>query len=167
MGLFNETVPTAKFDKVGDSVTGEIVRFEKQHRSEFNPNLKGAPRMMFWVDGKPTAGIAFDPVTKKPNNPVMDNVLVLETGQPDEYGKTERRLFVKGKATLSAVKEACKSAGVQDVEEGGILTCTWANGLGRVGSPKVYSFSYVPPGNSEVAASVVASVSAQANNPFA
>lgn len=164
MGLFKKMIPTAKFTNVGDKVSGTIVRFEHQQRTEFDPSGKGTGELMFWVNGKPKAGIAFDPETKKPNQPVMDQVVVIDTDEADEYGETQRRLFVKGKQTLSAIKEACKKVGVQDVDEGGRLTCTWVDGAGRVGSPKVYTFEYVPPGEDVVA---VSGSAPQATNPFA
>lgn len=164
MGLFKEMIPTAKFNQIGDKVSGIIVRFEKQQRTEFDPTGKGTGQLMFWVNGKPKAGIPFDPETRTPNDPVMDQVVIVDTDEADEYGETQRRLFVKSKQTLGAIKEACKNAGTRDVDEGGRLTCTWVDGAGRVGSPKVYAFEYVPPGQVVPAE---ASTSVQAENPFA
>lgn len=144
MGLFSDTIPTAKFNQIGDTVVGAIVRFDQQQRTEFTPG-GGAGRLMFWHNGKPTAGMPTDPQTGEANQPVMDKVIVLDTGVDDGYGETQRRLFVKSKQMLNDIKTACKAAGVRDVDEGGRLTCTWASGAGRVGSPKVYAFEYAPP----------------------
>lgn len=158
MGLFSDTIPTAKFNQLGDKVVGTIVRFEKQQRTEFVPNQKGAGRPMFWHNDKPTAGMAVDPQSGEPNRPVMDQVIVLDTGIEDEYGETQRRLFVKSKQMLGDIKTACKAAGVRDVDEGGRLTCTWVSGAGRTGSPKVYAFEYAAPRQAPAGDSVV-------NNP--
>ncbi len=145
MGLFSESIPTAKFDQLGDTVVGEIVRFDQQQRTEFVRGQKGAGRPMFWHHNRPTAGMATDPQTGEPNRPVMDKVVVLDTGVDDGYGETQRRLFVKSKQMLEAIKAACVAAGVRDVDEGGRLTCTWVSGAGQTGDPKVYAFQYAPP----------------------
>lgn len=145
MGLFSDTIPTAKFNQVGDKVVGIIVRFDQQQRTEFIPGGGvGAP--MFWHNGRPVAGVASDPQTGEPNRPVMDKVIVLDTDEADQYGEKQRRLFIKSKQMLTGIKEACTAVGVRDVDEGGRLACTWASGAGRTGSPKVYAFEYDPPG---------------------
>jgi len=144
MGLFGNKAPTAKFKKLGDQVSGEIVDFQQQQRTEYVPGKVGDP--MFWHKGKPTAGMAVDPATGEPNRPVMDDVIVLETGVADEYGETERRLFIKGKQMLDGLKAACRDAGVRDLDTGGRLTCRWAEGAGGAADPRVYAFEYVPPG---------------------
>lgn len=153
MGLFSDSIPTAKFNQIGDSVVGAIVRFDQQQRTEFTPG-GGAGRLMFWHNGKPTAGTPTDPQTGEANQPVMDKVIVLDTGVDDGYGETQRRLFVKSKQMLNDIKTACKAAGVRDVDEGGRLTCTWVSGAGRVGSPKVYAFEYAPPASVGAAAAL-------------
>lgn len=148
MGLFSNSVPTAKFLQVGDSCTGTIVEIGQTQRTEFKRDGSiGDP--MFWSGGKPVAGAEVDPRSGQPNQPVMDHVITLETGQPDENGETQRRIFVKGKSELASIKEACIAAGVRDVELGGKLQKTWASG-GRPGgadvdNPRVYSYRYAPP----------------------
>ncbi|MEU1240069.1 hypothetical protein ABZ388_06890 [Micromonospora parva] len=173
MGLFSETIPTAKFNQIGDKVVGTIVRFDQQQRTEFTPNQQGAGRPMFWHNGKPTAAMPNDPQTGEPNQPVMDKVIVLDTGVDDGYGETQRRLFVKSKQMLNDIKTACTAAGVRDVDEGGRLTCTWVDGAGRVGSPKVYAFEYAPPAMAgavaapaEAPAAPKAAKKSQDNPPF-
>jgi hypothetical protein len=148
MGLFSNKAPTAKFRQIGDQVVGDIVAFDKQQRTEY---LKGGGigEPMFWSGRRPVAGAAVDPQTGEANRPVMDDVLVLDTGIPDDYGQTERRLFVKGAAMLEGIAAACKEAGVRDVDLGGRLTCTWASGAGGTADPRVYAFTYVPPGGTE------------------
>lgn len=160
MGLFSDKVPTAKFDKIGDSVTGSIVGFEKQQRTEYIRDPKGgrgtAGRPMYWVSGRPTPGVATDPMTGEPNQPVMDQVVVLDTGVKDQFGETQRRLFIKSKQMLTGIREACTDAGVRDVEEGGRLTCTWVSGAGVTGDARVYAFAYAPPADGASAPSAPA-----------
>lgn len=144
MGLFSNKAPTAKFKQIGDEVEGVIVAFDKQQRTEFIPGGIGGP--MFWHKGKPTADLAADPVTGKANDPVMDDVIILDTGVADEYGETERRLFIKGKQMLADLEAACRAGGVRDVDLGGRLACRWATGAGGTADPRVYAFRYTPPG---------------------
>lgn len=145
MGLFSESIPTAKFNQIGDTVVGEIVRFDQQQRTKFVRGQVTPGLPMFWSNGRPTAGADVDPRTGAENQPVMDKVVVLDTEVADEYGETQRRLFIKSKQMLTGIKDACKAAGVRDVAEGGRLTCTWVSGAGETGSPKVYAFEYAPP----------------------
>jgi len=144
MGLFSNRAPTAKFNAIGDSCTGVIVDIGQEHRTEFTRDGSiGAP--MYWYDRKPTPGVAVDPKTGQENQPVMDPVITVDTDQPDDYGNTERRIFVKGRAELASIKEACKAAGVRDIEAGGRLTKTWASGAGGTQDPRVYVYRYAPP----------------------
>lgn len=146
MGLFSDKVPTAKFNQIGDQVSGVIVSFDKQQRTKFIRGQKSGGALMYWHNSKPTAGVARDPQTGEANRPVMDDVVILDTGVADEYGETERRLFVKTKQMLDAIKTACKAAGVRDVDEGGRLTCRWVSGAGGTTDPRVYAFEYAAPG---------------------
>lgn len=152
MGLFDDSrVPTAKFNQIGDSVSGVIVGdVEEVQRTEFIQGQKSGGALMYWHNSKPTAGMAVDPGTGEPNRPVMDKVVTVDTDEVDEYGESERRIFIKGKQTISAIKEALKAAGVRDIAVGGRLTCTWASGAGGTQDPRVYAFEYVPPAEGEL-----------------
>lgn len=150
MGLFTDRAPTAKFNKIGDFCTGRIVEISKSHRTEFKRD-GSIGDLMYWYNGKPTAGVAVDPQTKEPNRPVEDPVITVDTGEPDEYGNTERRIFVKGKGDLAAIKTACTGAGVRDIEIGGRITKTWISGAGGTSDPRVYGYEYEPPAAQGVA----------------
>lgn len=145
MGLFGDKAPTAKFNRIGDRCGGVIVDIGESHRTEY---LRGgaAGEPMYWSSGRPVAGAAIDPASGAANRPVMDAVVTVETGVADEYGETERRIFVKGKADLAAVKDACVAAGVRDIEIGGRLTKTWVSGAGGTDDPRVYAYEYTKPG---------------------
>lgn len=141
MGMFGETIPTAKFEKIGDIVSGTIVEMYQHHRTEFGTGIP-----MYWHNRKPTAGVETDPQTGKPNDPVTDPVIVLDTGTPDEYGETRRRLFVKGKAMVAAIQDARRAAKARDISEYGKLSCQWASGKGgQIGPPRVWKFEYEAP----------------------
>lgn len=144
MGLFTTSIPTAKFTQIGDSVVGRIVDIGQQQRTEYLRD-GGIGEPMFWSGGRPVAGAEMDPRTGQPNKPVMDHVITLETGAADENGVTERRVFVKGKAELASIKQACKDAGVRDIEVGGVLKKTWISGAGGTSDPRVYEYKYKAP----------------------
>lgn len=167
MGLFNDRAPTAKFHQIGDRVSGVIVDFDEQQRTEYIRGSKAGGPPMYWHNGKPTAGVAVDPQTGEANRPVMDPVVTLDTGVADEYGETERRLFVKGKQMFDGIKAACKAVGVRDIDKGGRLTCTWASGAGGAGSPRVYAFEYVPPGGQAANSALAAPAPAPAQRTAA
>jgi hypothetical protein len=144
MGLFTDRAPTAKFTKIGDATGGKIVDIGKSHRTEFmRDGSIGQP--MYWFNGKPVPGVAVDPQTGQENRPVEDPVVTVDTGKADEYGNTERRIFIKGSGDLAAVKAACVAAGVRDIEIGGHLTKTWASGAGGTADPRKYTYAYFPP----------------------
>jgi hypothetical protein len=149
MGLFSNTTPTAKFQQVGDICSGTIIDISQTQRTEFlRDGSIGEP--MFWSGGRPVAGAATDPRTGNPNQPVMDWVITVDTGTPDEDGIAEKRIFIKGKADLNAVKVACIAAGVRDIEIGGRIAKKWVSG-GRPGgadvdNPRVYQYRYAAPG---------------------
>ncbi|HET8726355.1 MAG TPA: hypothetical protein VFO41_02490 [Alphaproteobacteria bacterium] len=145
VGLFANRAPTAKFQQIGDSCAGTIVDIGKAQRTEFKRDGSiGDP--MFWSGGRPVAGAEIDPRSGEPNQPVMDHVITVDTGVADENGDTERRIFVKGKADLAAIKEACIAAGVRDIEVGGRIQKIWKSGEGGTADPRVYVYRYQPPG---------------------
>lgn len=145
MGLFSNSVPTAKFQQIGDICSGTIVDIGKQQRTEFKKDGSIGDRM-YWSGGRPTPGAEIDPRSGEPNQPVMDHVITVETGVPDENGETQRRIFVKGKADLAAIKEACTAAGVRDIEIGGRIAKKWLSGAGGTADPRVYAYKYAAPG---------------------
>ena len=140
MGLFSENAPTANFSKLGDEISGVIVDIYQHHRTQYGTGIP-----MYWVANKPTAGVKTDS-TGKACDPVMDVVIVLDTDTPNEFGDTQRRLFIKGKQMMNGVKAARRASGAKDVEKGGRLSCKWSSGTGgQGGTPKVYEFTYKAP----------------------
>jgi hypothetical protein len=144
VGLFTSSTPTAKFQQIGDSIVGRITHIGQQQRTEYLRDGGIGPRM-YWSGGRPVADAEIDPRSGEANQPVMDHVVTLDTGKPDENGETERRVFVKGKAELASVKQACIAAGVRDIEIGGVLKKTWLSGAGGTADPRVYEYKYKAP----------------------
>jgi hypothetical protein len=144
VGLFANGTPTAKFNAIGDACIGRIVDIAQTQRTEYLRD-GGVGDLMFWSAGRPVAGAATDPRTGQANQPVLDHVITVDTGKPDANGETEMRIFVKGKAELAAVKQACREAGARDVEIGGLIKKIWVSGAGGVADPRVYEFKYKAP----------------------
>lgn len=121
--------------KEGEEVGGEIVDFRVQQKSDYDTN-----RPLYFcrtADGKGTKGFeAFDS-DGKPNEPICDWVFTVDTGEEDENGETERRIFldprkgqrgsaVEGKRGRDAVEIALKKAKAHRVglEIGGSIFIT-------------------------------------------
>jgi hypothetical protein len=119
----------------GSTITGEIVDFRVQQKSDYDSN-----RPLYFVrgaDGK--GGKGFEPFDAdgKPNEPICDWVFTLDVGVEDENGETERRVFldprkgakgtaVEGKRGRDAVEIALKKAKAHRVglEIGGTISIT-------------------------------------------
>jgi hypothetical protein len=164
MGLFSNSTPTAKFAQVGDFCIGRITSIGQQQRTEYHRDGTSG-QAMFWSGGRPVAGADVDPKTGQPNQPVMDHVVTVDTGHPDENGETERRIFVKGKADLASIKAACTEAGVRDIEVGGLMKKLWESGRGGVDEPRVYRYFYQPPARAGVLGDDQAPAPAPATQP--
>lgn len=151
MGLFTVNAPAAKFAKVGDSVSGEIIDVYQSQRYEFVRNGNGQP--LYWSNRKPTPGARIDPVTGKKNDPVLQYVITVDTGVADEDGNTERRIFVKNKRMEDALKRAVRDSKAREgLLLGGQLSCEYTGDdetSDAPQAPKMYAFTYAPPAAGE------------------
>lgn len=148
MAMFTSNPPSAKFARIGDSVEGTIVDVYRSQRYEYVRGGQGLP--LYWQNRKPTAGARVNPETGQANDPVLQYVIVVDTGAPDDNGDTERRIFVKNKRMETALTAAVTLAGGRRVGGlliGGYLRCTWTGEeQGDGPSPaKVHSFEYAAP----------------------
>ena len=151
MGLFTVNAPAAKFVRVGDSVEGEIVEVIQEQRRKFVRGQLGDPE--YWFNRKPVINMPVDPATGKKNPPVLQYVITIDTGVPDEDGNTERRIFVKNKRMEDGLKKAVREAKVREgLLLGGGLSCTFT-GYDETSEapqpPKIYEFVYTAPAPGE------------------
>ena len=136
--------PWASFTKVGDSVTGTVVKVEAKQALDFDTR---------------------EPKTWRDGSPLMEVHIILATDDRDseiEDDNGERRLVVN-KATLkAAVRDAIRKAGSQRIEVGGVLAVTFTSQdkptkRGQSGV-KNFSATYTPaPSDSQAAADLLAS----------
>jgi hypothetical protein len=75
----------------GKEVGGEIVDFRIQQKSDYDTNR---PLYFERVDGRTTKSFAPYAADGTPNEPICDWVFTLDTGEEDEHGETERRIFL-------------------------------------------------------------------------
>lgn len=145
-GLFTTAPPSVKFKKIGDSVEGEIIDVYQTQRYEYIRGAQGEP--LYWHGRKPEP-VPTDPATGKKNEPVLQYVLVLETGIEDENGNTERRLFVKNKRMEQALKKAILLARAKEgLLIGGRVRCTYTaddETSDAPSLPKIYEYAYTKP----------------------
>lgn len=124
--LTQSGAPACKFPDVGDTHKGKIVDAQKRQQSDMKTG-----RPLTWDNGDPRWEI----------------VITIDTGQPDDSGETNRRLFARG-GMLKAIREAVAEAGTQ-LEIGGELTVRYT-GDGEptqrgFNAPKLYKAKYTPP----------------------
>lgn len=147
MGLFTTNAPAAKFKQVGDSVEGEIVDVYRGQRYEFIRNAIGEP--MWWINGKPTPGVSVDPATGKKARPVLDYVITVDTGEPDENGESERRVFFKTPRMEKSLKASVAAARTREgLMLGGRLKVTYTGDDETSNAPtlpKMFDVVYTPP----------------------
>lgn len=148
MAMFTSNPPVAKFARIGDIVEGTIVDVYRSQRYEYVRGGQGLP--LYWSNKKPTPGARINPETGQANDPVLQHVITVDTGTPDDNGDTERRIFVKNKRMETALTAAVTLAGGRRVGGlliGGYLRCTWTGEeQGDGPSPaKVHSFEYAAP----------------------
>lgn len=158
MAIGISRAPTAKFKNVGDRHGGEIVDFrvvQKKHFETDQPQYFQRDEDGVTVTSRPYAPDG------RPNDPVVQYEITVETGVEDDDGDTERRLFIDpqrgrkgtplegkrgGDALASALKRAkCHRVGL---EIGGKFFQTW-NGKVREAPKKpetnTWSAEYEPP----------------------
>lgn len=129
--LLGGTVPSAKFEARGDTVTGVISETpELRQQTDFDTQ-----QPKFWDDGKP----------------MMQMLVELQTDQRDPAildDDGRRRMYVRGQMR-NAFVQAVRKAGVKGLAVGGQLTVTYsADGEQKkkgFNPPKIYSVEYVPP----------------------
>lgn len=94
------------------------------------------------------------PLTWDDGNPRWQVVITLQTDERDPSDvddRGERKVYARGQM-LMAIRDACKAANApKGIATGGRLTITYLrdepNSKGRGNDRKVYSASYMPPGN--------------------
>jgi hypothetical protein len=149
--LLGGTVPSAKFEARGDTITGVISEApELRQQTDFDTQ-----QPKFWDDGKP----------------MMQLVVTLSTdqrdpGNPDDDGT--RRVYVKGKLQ-QAVAGAIRKAGAKGLEVGGTLTVSYVGDdepkrRGMSGA-KLYTADYVSPSAAFLAANEAAPAAAAPATP--
>lgn len=123
--LLRGGAPAAKFASPGDTVRGKVVAAERRQSTDYTT---GKPKT--WDDG----------------NPQMETVVTVDTGEADENGVTDRRIFFRGQFER-ALKEAVREHG--GLRIGGTLVCRYT-GDGETtrrgySPPKLYQVKYTPP----------------------
>ncbi len=144
--MFESRAPSAQLRKVGDTVGGEIVDVRRTQTSEYKTNIPE-----YWQD-KRVVQNPVDPATGKPNDPKLQWEITVDTGQPDEDGETERRIFVANKRDTAALKEGVKKSGGRDgMLIGGYLKVTFygEEDTGTAQPAKLKRFDYQPPAAGE------------------
>jgi hypothetical protein len=136
--------PAARFDRVGEEVGGRIVDVASVQQTEYKT------RIPFYWENRTKVTRAVNPATGEANDPMMQRVVTVDVGVPDENGNTERRIFIRGKRMTSAYKDALAAggAGRQGILIGGQLYATWTGteaSQGGGADAKTYRFRYVAP----------------------
>lgn len=127
--LMGGGVPSAKFERINDSVVGTITDQEVRQQTDLDTN-----KPLFWDDGRPR----------------MQLVVTLQTDLRDDGDDDGlRRLYVKGKSLTDAVREAVRLAGARGLETGGRLKVAYVgDGVpSKKGftAPKLYLAEYARP----------------------
>lgn len=132
MSLFNSGSKGAKFENVGDSITGTI----KAPPSERQQTKFGTQNPDFWPDGSPKMQIIV-PLMTEQRDPA------------DVHDDGERTLYVASKHLKRAIGDAMRAAGVPDVAVGGTLTVQFVgydpNSKNPAQPAKLYTANYTPP----------------------
>lgn len=128
--------PWAKWEKIGDSVTGKVVSAPTARQSrDFD---SGEPA--WWDDEK--------------KDPKMEVVVIIQanTIDPEIEGDTGERSVVlpKGSARFRAVQTAVRASGAKGIEVGGTLTVTYTEDGEKpkrrgAQAPKLYKAKYEAP----------------------
>lgn len=133
--LMGSGVPSAKFERPGDTITGRVDREpEQQQQQEY-----GTGRPLVWDDGSPRWQIK----------------VVLQTEQRDpnrQFDDGRRAVYLKGPvkrpSILKAVRDAVQAAGAPGLQVGGTLTVTYTgDDLTSTApiKPKLYTATYTRP----------------------
>ncbi|HEX5543638.1 MAG TPA: hypothetical protein VFX60_19145 [Micromonospora sp.] len=145
--------PYVSFENPGERHGGTIVDFRIVQAVDFDTK-----RPLYFCDG----GRGFDPYDEdgKPNQPITQWEITVDTGEEDDNGDTERRIFLdprrgkrgtalEGKRGGDAVTAAIRKAGAHRVglEIGGRLTLTFTGKAKDGNGPKTNTWTaeYEPP----------------------
>lgn len=129
--LMSGSAKPARFEKVGDHVTGFISSLDSRQQTDIETG-----EAKTWNDGKPRMMV------------YAEIELVPEEHSDDPDDDQVRALYIRGQM-LMAVREAVKKAKAEGLQKGGKIRVT-LTGLGqpkRAGynPPKIYSAQYRPP----------------------
>lgn len=148
---------SAKFDAIGDTITGTIVSTEVRQQTDI-----GDGKPLVWDDGSPR----------------MQLVVTLATDARDDTDDDGRRnLYVKGskapgsQSMHDAVRAAVQAAGAKGLEPGGTLTVTYVGdepSKTRGFSPrKRYQATYAKPDHAASTGDFLGTVGGQPSSPVA
>lgn len=158
--LFGSGSASAKFDNVGDSITGQVVTTEVKQQTDIQ---SGNP--LTWDNGDPR----------------MQLVVTLQTDlrEPREDGTEDdgkRNLYVKGskkagsKSLHDAVASAVRAAGAQGLKPGGTLTVqyigTEPSATRGFNDRKLYAAQYIAPDPSVASAGFFGNAEPAAASPW-
>ncbi|GIJ51296.1 hypothetical protein Val02_81820 [Virgisporangium aliadipatigenens] len=130
--LMGSGAPAAKFERIGATVTGTVVREpEARQQTEFRT---GVP--LFWKDGSPKMQVVVQLATNE-----------RDPERPDDDGT--RALYIKGKNLTDTIRSAVRQSGANGIHTGGVLTVQYiADGQAadaKSDPPKLYAATYQPP----------------------
>jgi hypothetical protein len=146
-----------KFEKPGDRHGGEIVDFRVVQKADYDTN-----RPLYFQRNEDGASKTFSPYAPdgRPNDPIVQWEVTVDTGIEDSEGDTERRIFIdprkgkrgtalEGKRAGDAISSALKKAKAHRVglEIGGSLYLIFDGKVrdGRGPENNTWSAEYAPP----------------------
>lgn len=110
MDLLDSRATTLKLEELGRWYTGTaIAEIEETQRHEYVKGGGGRP--LYWHDKRPVPGMSHDG-DGRPNEPVKQYEITVDVGEPDQYGSTERTLYIAKPREIKAFKEAWRKAGM-------------------------------------------------------
>ena len=146
--------PALKFERVGVEYGGRIVEHTESQRRAYRKD--GTGDLMWWSRGKPTEGVPRDPATGEANDPVMRDEVVVDVGEDDGHGETERTIYFDKQRLVAAYKVAARAAGLRrgesDIGWGLYVTCTGTEPGKGTQDAKTWSVRLVPPAGPGVVA---------------
>ncbi|WP_280379829.1 hypothetical protein [Nocardia wallacei] len=115
----------------GDTLSGEIVAVERRHRRDST----GQP--LYWVDRKPS------PI--ETGQPVIDNVLIVQTDARDHEDDDGQRSLRLDRDVKKALSEAIRAAGEKGIAIGGRIEGFMLAGHAQGGGRIYDGGTYTPP----------------------
>jgi hypothetical protein len=146
--LFGGGSRAARFENVGDTITGTVTFFDVVQQTAMETN-----EPLTWSDGRPRMQLIVDLQTDQGDGADDDGVRRL-------YAKGGNYEVAEGSGTSlrDAIGDAVRKAGCKSFEEGATLTVGFT-GLGKktnrgFAAPKLYRAKYEPPRKAMAAADV-------------